>query len=112
MCSKEKLNMNNIAPANENPTEFSSADETSLLVIILDTNPGQRILRENPHVLTQCVDSVIAFANSHLMQKAQNKLAMMACHSKSRFVRYRICKTFHLPFYVLVNSFILVQTNL
>lgn len=66
--------------------DFTSTDETSLLVVILDTNPGQKILRENPHILTQCVDSVIAFANSHLMQKAQNKLAVMACHSKTRLV--------------------------
>lgn len=70
-------------PAEKQP-EFTSTDETSLLVIILDSNPGQRILREVPHILTQCVDSVIAFANSHLMQKAQNKLAVMACHSKTR----------------------------
>lgn len=68
----------------ENTPDFTSTDETSLLVIILDSNPGQRILRENPHILTQCVDSVVAFANSHLMQKAQNKLAIMACHSKTR----------------------------
>lgn len=66
--------------------DFTSTDETSLLVIILDTNPGQKILRESPHILTQCVDSVIAFANSHLMQKAQNKLAVMACHSKTRLI--------------------------
>ncbi|KAF5298033.1 hypothetical protein FQR65_LT09844 [Abscondita terminalis] len=68
---------------NTKQDDFVSTDEISLLVIILDTNPGQRILRENPQTLTQCVDSVIAFGNSHLMQKSQNKLAVMACHSKS-----------------------------
>lgn len=67
--------------------EFTTSDETSLLVIIMDSNPGQRILRENSHVLTQCVDSMIAFANAHLMQKSQNKLAVMTCHSKvSEFI--------------------------
>lgn len=72
--------------ANEE-TQFENTEDTSLLVIVLDTNPGQKILRDNPHILTQCVDSVIAFANTHLMQKSQNKLAVMACHSKiSEFI--------------------------
>ncbi|CAG9835659.1 unnamed protein product [Diabrotica balteata] len=79
--------MNNIAVPNDLQTEDASVDETSLLVIIVDSNPGQKMLRESPHVLTHCVDSVIAFANSHLMQKSQNKLAIMACHSKtSQFI--------------------------
>lgn len=76
----------NFELSSDRVTETSPLDETSLLVIILDTNPGQRILRENSHILTQCTDSVIAFANAHLMQKAQNKLAIMACHSKIRYV--------------------------
>lgn len=70
--------------SSENNVEFLSSDETSLLVVILDTNPGQKLLRENPHALTQIVDSVIAFSNAHLMQKAQNKLAMISCHAKDR----------------------------
>lgn len=74
----------NFELANDKISEIPPLDETSLLVIILDTNPGQRILRENSNILTQCTDSVIAFANAHLMQKAQNKLAIMACHSKLR----------------------------
>ncbi|KAJ8974168.1 hypothetical protein NQ317_013125 [Molorchus minor] len=79
--------MNNIVLPSEKTPEITSTDETSLLVIILDSNPSQKTLRDNPHVLTQCVDSVIALANSHLMQKAQNKLAIMACHSKtSQFI--------------------------
>lgn len=51
-----------------------------MLVIVLDTNPSQRIIRENPHHLTQCLDSIVGFANAHLMQKAHNKLAVLACH--------------------------------
>lgn len=69
---------------NENRLDFFSNDESSLVVIILDSNSGQKILRENAHLLTHIVDSVVAFANSHLMQKAQNQLAIMACHSKTR----------------------------
>ncbi|XP_069697538.1 general transcription factor IIH subunit 3 [Periplaneta americana] len=57
--------------------------ETSLLVIVLDTNPGQRLFRERAHILTQCLESIIAFANSHLMLKSTNKLAVLACHSRS-----------------------------
>ncbi|KDR22694.1 general transcription factor IIH subunit 3 isoform X2 [Zootermopsis nevadensis] len=57
--------------------------EASLLVIVLDTNPGQRLVRERTHILTQCLESVIAFANSHLMLKSTNKLAVLACHTRS-----------------------------
>lgn len=76
--------MNHLEIPAESTPEFTSTNETSLLVIILDSNPSQKMLRDNPHFLTHCVDSIIAFANSHLMQKAQNKLAVMACHSKTR----------------------------
>lgn len=64
--------------------EIANLDQVSLLVVILDSNPGQKMLRENPHVLTHVVDSVITFCNTHLMQRAQNKLAIMACHSHTR----------------------------
>lgn len=57
--------------------------ETSLLAIVLDTNPAQRLLWERTHSLTQCLESVIAFANSHLMLKSTNRLAVLACHSRS-----------------------------
>lgn len=71
------------APKPDDTSSFTSTDETSLLITILDTNPSQRILRDSPQILTQCVDSVIAFSNAHLMQKAQNKLAVIACHSRA-----------------------------
>ncbi|KFB35291.1 hypothetical protein ZHAS_00001517 [Anopheles sinensis] len=61
-------------------TWVSENKDASLLVIVLDTNPSQRIIRQKPHNLTQCLDSIVAFANAHLMQKAQNKLAVLACH--------------------------------
>lgn len=80
--------MNNLEIPAETAPEFTSTNETSLVVIIVDSNPSQKMLRYNPHALTHCVDSVIAFANSHLMQKAQNKLAVMACHSKARYKQF------------------------
>lgn len=51
--------------------------------MIIDTNPSQRVIRQNPHHLTQCLDSIVAFGNAHLMQRAQNKLAVIACHHDS-----------------------------
>lgn len=61
---------------------FSYLDnkESSLIVIILDSNPSQRIIRQNPQHLTQCLDSICVLGNSHLMQRAQNSLAVLACH--------------------------------
>lgn len=46
----------------------------------MDTNPSQSILRKKPNVLTTIINSISAFGNSHLMQKPQNKLAVVACH--------------------------------
>ncbi|KAJ9585106.1 hypothetical protein L9F63_020546, partial [Diploptera punctata] len=62
---------------------MSEEVDISLLVIILDTNPAQKKLREDTHILTLCLESIIALANSHLMLKATNKLAILACHRKS-----------------------------
>ncbi|GAB0091266.1 hypothetical protein DMENIID0001_060850 [Sergentomyia squamirostris] len=59
---------------------MSEPADCSLLVIVLDTNPCQRIIRTNIHHMTQCLDSIVAFGNAHLMQRAQNKLAVLACH--------------------------------
>uniref|UniRef100_A0A6P4EA19 General transcription factor IIH subunit 3 n=1 Tax=Drosophila rhopaloa TaxID=1041015 RepID=A0A6P4EA19_DRORH len=58
-----------------------------LLVIVLDTNPSQHIVRQNPQNLTQILEAVIAFGNAHLMQKAQNKLAVLSCsHHATNFL--------------------------
>lgn len=43
----------------------------------------QRIVKQETKVLSQCLDSTIVFANAHLMQSSNNKLAVMACHSNS-----------------------------
>ncbi|XP_071441019.1 general transcription factor IIH subunit 3 isoform X2 [Hetaerina americana] len=56
--------------------------ESSLLIVIIDTNPSQRIFRDGSQTLTQILESVIAFSNSHLMMKCNNKLAIIACHSQ------------------------------
>lgn len=67
---------------------FVNADSASvsLLVIVVDTNPSQRIVRQNPDNLSQCLDAIVAFGNAHLMQKAQNKLAVISCHHHATYV--------------------------
>ncbi|KAI9586131.1 hypothetical protein GQX74_001978 [Glossina fuscipes] len=57
-----------------------SRNIVNLLAILVDTNPSQRVIRQNPGHLSQILDAIIAFGNAHLMQKAQNKLAVLSCH--------------------------------
>lgn len=52
-------------------------------MIILDVNPVQRIVKQETKILSQCLDSMIVFANAHLMQSSNNELAIMACHGHS-----------------------------
>jgi transcription initiation factor TFIIH subunit 3 len=62
-------------------------DDPSLLVIAVDTNPSQSILKKKPNLLTNIIDTISSFGNSHLMLKPQNKLAVVACHhNTSRFL--------------------------
>lgn len=60
--------------------------DSSLLVVVFDTNPSQRFIRDNPQSLTQCMDSVVAFSNAHVMQRANNQLVVMACHHHATWV--------------------------
>lgn len=62
-----------------------TSNESSLIVIVLDSNPSQRIVRQNPQQLTQCLDSICVFANAHLMQRAQNSIAALACHHHAMY---------------------------
>ncbi|XP_043267946.1 general transcription factor IIH subunit 3 [Venturia canescens] len=55
--------------------------ERSLLIVILDVNPVQQIVKQDARILTHCLDSVIVFANAHLMQTSSNDIALMACHA-------------------------------
>ncbi|XP_067626284.1 general transcription factor IIH subunit 3 isoform X2 [Eurosta solidaginis] len=61
-------------------SEEDDSNKFGLLAIILDTNPSQRIVRQNPQLLTQFLDAIVAFGNAHLMQRSQNKLAILSCH--------------------------------
>ncbi|XP_074100189.1 transcription factor B4 [Cotesia typhae] len=56
--------------------------EKSVLTIILDVNPLQRLVRNDPKVMTQCIDAVTVFANAHLMESSTNELAVLACHGQ------------------------------
>lgn len=62
-----------------NLSKLAAEASIDLLAIVLDTNPSQHIVRQNPQNLTQILEAVIAFGNAHLMQKAQNKLAVISC---------------------------------
>lgn len=70
------------------PLAETKADDrdSSLLVVVLDTNPSQKFIRENPQLLTQCMDSVVAFSNAHVMQRANNQLVVMASHHHGTWV--------------------------
>lgn len=82
---------------------FAENNESSLIVIILDSNPSQRIIRQNPQHLTQCLDSICVLGNAHLMQRANNSLAVLACHHHTTWVVYpnpnRFDSEFPFPIY-------------
>ncbi|KAL2746520.1 general transcription factor IIH subunit 3 [Vespula maculifrons] len=67
--------------------------EKNLLIVVLDVNPLQRIVKEEAKILTQCLDSTIVFANAHLMQASNNQLAVMACHGHGATFLYPSDKT-------------------
>ena len=58
------------------------------MVIVLDTNPtwwGRNMKGSDRQLtLSKCVDSMMVFANSHLMMNHRNKLAIIAAHSNAR----------------------------
>ena len=55
----------------------------SLLVIILDTNPGAWYLLSDTLTLSSAVSSLIVFINAHLACNYTNKVAVIASHSNS-----------------------------
>ncbi|XP_037957372.1 general transcription factor IIH subunit 3 [Teleopsis dalmanni] len=59
-----------------------------LLVIIVDTNPIQKYLQQNSESLSLVVDSVIPLANAHLLQRAENMIAVISCHHNGSFYLY------------------------
>lgn len=71
--------------------------QCSLLVIIIDTNPvwwGQHFLQDNNQCdLFGCLDSILVFANSHLMMKHGNQLAIIASHTNQSYFLYPQGKT-------------------
>ena len=55
----------------------------SLLVIVLDTNPGAWYLLSDTLTLSSAVSSLIVFINAHLACNYTNKVAVIASHSNS-----------------------------
>lgn len=67
--------------------ENRSTENASLLVIVFDTNPNQNYIKKDPDHFTKAINSIVAFGNTHLMLKPNNKLAVLACHHhKSEFL--------------------------
>ncbi|XP_057340463.1 general transcription factor IIH subunit 3 [Microplitis mediator] len=62
-------------------TETSEVDK-SIVTIIMDVNPLQRLVVNDPKAMTQCIDAVVVFANAHLMQSSTNELAVLGCHGQ------------------------------
>ncbi|XP_064612823.1 general transcription factor IIH subunit 3-like isoform X2 [Liolophura sinensis] len=71
---------------------MSSDDATSLLIIIVDTNPVWWGLSQGKGdgqlTLSQCLDNVLVCANSHLMMNHKNKLAVIASHTNASHFLY------------------------
>lgn len=69
-----------------------SVNISSLLVIVLDTNPAWwgrgSVTADKKLSLTKCIDSLMVFANSHLMMNHINKLAFIAAHSNASHFLY------------------------
>ncbi|XP_067124093.1 general transcription factor IIH subunit 3 [Centruroides vittatus] len=58
-----------------------------LLVMIIDLTPSVELMRKEEHVITQCIDGIMVFCNSHLMLSSRNKLAVIGCYThKSCFL--------------------------
>ncbi|KAK3576556.1 hypothetical protein CHS0354_011234 [Potamilus streckersoni] len=70
---------------------MSDRKKASLLVVVIDTNPvwwGQRLEDGPGKSLTQFLDSVMVFTNSHLMMSHRNKLAVIAAHTNQSCFLY------------------------
>lgn len=46
------------------------------------------MFRDKKASFTQCLESLIAFCNSHLMLKTKNRLAVLGCHAKRTIFLY------------------------
>ncbi|KAK4035955.1 general transcription factor IIH subunit 3 [Daphnia magna] len=60
--------------------------ETSLVAIVIDATPAKKFASQpldGSSMMNRIFDSLIAFGNAHLMQASHNKLAIIACNSKS-----------------------------
>ncbi|EFX81722.1 hypothetical protein DAPPUDRAFT_224195 [Daphnia pulex] len=62
--------------------------ETPLVAIVIDATPAkkfasQAIIDNGSTMMNRIFDALIGFGNAHLMQGSHNKLAVIACNSKS-----------------------------
>ena len=58
----------------------------SLLVIIIDVNPAQKYIRDEPTAFFKMMDSLVAFANTHVLLKKGNEVAIYAALVNQRYL--------------------------
>ncbi|XP_076452640.1 general transcription factor IIH subunit 3-like isoform X2 [Babylonia areolata] len=71
---------------------MSEQSVSSLLVLVVDTNPvwwGSRG-QDAQLQLSECIDTALVFANAHLMLSHSNKLAVIAAHSDTSHFLYPV----------------------
>jgi hypothetical protein len=54
--------------------------EKSLLVIVIDVNPAQKYIRDEPTAFFRTLDSLVTFANAHVLLRKGNEVAFYAAH--------------------------------
>ena len=70
-----------VDPRADEEADLNPEQSPSLLVIILDTNPGAWYLLSETLTLSSAVSSLIVFINAHLACNYTNKVAVIASHS-------------------------------
>ena len=70
--------------------------ETSLVAIVIDATPAKKFASQaldgsSSTMMNRIFDALSGFGNAHLMQGSHNKLAVIACNSKSTYVCIICC---------------------
>jgi transcription initiation factor TFIIH subunit 3 len=60
------------------------ADDSNLLVIVIDTNPFEWEHPSAPLKLNEALQHILAFMNAHLAGRHDNRLAVIASHVGAR----------------------------
>nr|ACO14744.1 General transcription factor IIH subunit 3 [Caligus clemensi] len=75
-----------MSPSQESSS--TSGGEAQLLILVMDMNPNQRLLLEEPTRLTSVLDSLLCFSNAHLLLHPSNALAAIGSLSSGSYFLY------------------------